>query len=88
MFGLSNFIITEFLLIFYSLVTNVLYSYKQENPHLSIYPNNVLNMHISDINLKDEDCYNENILLRLSLMPISFIKVYLQTIIETLIINH
>ena len=28
MFGLSNFIITEFLLIFYSLVTNVLYSYK------------------------------------------------------------
>ena len=27
MFGLSNFIITEFLLIFYSLVTNVLYSY-------------------------------------------------------------
>lgn len=45
-------------------------------------------MHISDINLKDEDCYNENILLRLSLMPISFIKVYLQTIIETLIINH
>ena len=55
MFGLSNFIITEFLLIFYSLVTNVLYSYKQENPHLSIYPNNVLNMHISDINLKDED---------------------------------
>ena len=30
MFGLSNFIITEFLLIFYSLVTNVLYSYKDE----------------------------------------------------------
>ena len=29
MFGLSNFIITEFLLIFYSLVTNVLYSYKE-----------------------------------------------------------
>ena len=28
MFGLSNFIITEFLLIFYSLVTNVLYSYR------------------------------------------------------------
>ena len=27
MFGLSNFIITEFLLIFYLLVTNVLYSY-------------------------------------------------------------
>ena len=32
MFGLSNFIITEFLLIFYSLVTNVLYSYN--NPFL------------------------------------------------------
>ena len=31
MFGLSNFIITEFLLIFYSLVTNVLYSYKSYN---------------------------------------------------------
>ena len=30
MFGLSNFIITEFLLIFYSLVTNVLYSYIHE----------------------------------------------------------
>ena len=30
MFGLSNFIITEFLLIFYSLVTNVLYSYKMQ----------------------------------------------------------
>ena len=29
MFGLSNFIITEFLLIFYSLVTNVLYSYNR-----------------------------------------------------------
>ena len=29
MFGLSNFIITEFLLIFYSLVTNVLYSYTE-----------------------------------------------------------
>ena len=29
MFGLSNFIITEFLLIFYLLVTNVLYSYNK-----------------------------------------------------------
>ena len=32
MFGLSNFIITEFLLIFYSLVTNVLYSYSNAVP--------------------------------------------------------
>ena len=45
-------------------------------------------MHILDINLKDEEFYNENILLRLSLMPISFIKVYLQIIIETLVINY
>ena len=34
MFGLSNFIITEFLLIFYSLVTNVLYSYIYDSTEL------------------------------------------------------
>ncbi|ETJ22646.1 MAG: hypothetical protein Q620_VSAC00154G0002, partial [Veillonella sp. DORA_A_3_16_22] len=33
-------------------VTNVLYSYKQENPHLSIYPISLLNMHILDIEFK------------------------------------
>ena len=37
MFGLSNFIITEFLLIFYSLVTNVLYSYKGRFSKKSIF---------------------------------------------------
>ena len=37
MFGLSNFIITEFLLIFYLLVTNVLYSYRVHDRWVKIY---------------------------------------------------
>ena len=52
MFGLSNFIITEFLLIFYSLVTNVLYSYI--SLLCNIIHKNLFLITITYINIRDE----------------------------------
>ena len=87
MFGLSNFIITEFLLIFYSLVTNVLYSYNKGILLVSSCISIIILSHISSNNW----CYvsrGRNIgLLHRSIRRVKSLKRTLYSLPKTILMS-